>query len=318
MGQKTNPLCLRLGTTHSHHSVWFEEPKKYSTSIQEDRKIRDFFKNYIQKKIKEFLKKELQKIAKKKYSKKDLQEKEKDLQKLQQYYLKQLKKKKQKNNLKQLKQKKQKNKKKKKQKNNLKQLKQKKQKNKKKKKDYFKIDLPPLGFEGIIRIQIEKQGVRAKKTFVRVRIYSGLVPKFLLKGETLKDLKENIEKQEFFYSIYPTRYPRRLRLELVKYAKEPLYSHPNLIAEFIALQIKHRVPFRQTMKKAIDITKSTGIKGIKIQLAGRIDGKDIARKESRRNGKLPLQIISTRMDYYSHRIQAVYGVLGLKIWIFRN
>jgi len=56
MGQKTNPLCLRLGTTHSHHSVWFEEPKKYSTSIQEDRKIRNFFKNYIQKKIKEFLK----------------------------------------------------------------------------------------------------------------------------------------------------------------------------------------------------------------------------------------------------------------------
>ena len=286
MGQKTNPLCLRLGTTHSHHSVWFEEPKKYSTSIQEDRKIRDFFKNYIQKKIKEFLKKELQKIAKKKYSKRDLKEKEKDLQKLQKYYLKQLK--------------------------------QKKQKNKKKKKHYFKIGLPPLGFEGIIRIQIEKQGVRAKKTFVRVIIYSGLVPKFVLKGETLKDLKENIEKQEFFYSIYPTRYPRRLRLELVKYAKEPLYSHPNLIAEFMALQIKQRVPFRQTMKKAIDITKSTGIKGIKIQIAGRIDGKDIARKVSKRKGKLPLQIICTKMDYYSHTIQAVYGVLGLKIWIFRN
>jgi len=145
-----------------------------------------------------------------------------------------------------------------------------------------------------------------------------LVPKFLLKGERLKDLKENIEKQEFFYSIYPTRYPRRLRLELVKYAKEPLYSHPNLIAEFVALQIKQRVPFRQTMKKAIDITKSTGIKGIKIQLAGRIDGKDIARKESKRKGKLPLQIICTKMDYYSHTIQAVYGVLGVKIWIFRN
>ena len=283
MSQKTNPLCLRLGTTHSHHSVWFEEPKKYSTGIQEDRKIRYFFKNYIQKKIKEFLKQELRKIAKKKYSKKDLQEKEKDLQKLQKYYLKQLK--------------------------------------EKKKKHYFKIGLrplPPLGFEGIIRIQIEKQGVRAKKTFVRVIIYSGLVPKFVLKGETLKDLKENIEKQEFFYSIYPTRYPRRLRLELVKYAQEPLYSHPNLIAEFVALQIKQRVPFRQTMKKAIDITKSTDIKGIKIQLAGRIDGKDIARKISKRKGKLPLQIICTKMDYYSHTIQAVYGVLGVKIWIFRN
>nr|YP_010288032.1 ribosomal protein S3 [Carex microglochin]UKU08465.1 ribosomal protein S3 [Carex microglochin] len=307
MGQKTNPLCLRLGTTHSHHSVWFEEPKKYSTSIQEDRKIRNFFKNYIQKKIKEFLK-----IAKKEYSQTELQEcylKQLTQEELQEYYLRQLK-------LKQLKQK---------------QLKQKKKKNKKKKKHYLKKSklsrpplglppsgLPPLGFEGIIRIQIEKQGVRAKKTFVRIIIYSGLVPKFLLKGETLKDFKENIEKQEFFYSIYPTKYPRRLRIQLVEYAEEPLYSHPNLIAEFIALQLKHRVPFRKTMKKAIDITKSTGIKGIKIQLAGRIDGKDIARKESKRNGKLPLQIICTKMDYYSHTIQAVYGVLGLKIWIFRK
>nr|YP_010287950.1 ribosomal protein S3 [Carex kokanica]UKU08382.1 ribosomal protein S3 [Carex kokanica] len=316
MGQKTNPLCFRLGTTHSHHSVWFEEPKKYSTSIQEDRKIRNFFKNYIQKKIKEFLK-----TAKKEYSQKGLQKY------LQEYYLKQLTEKElQEYYLRQLKQKQLKQK----------QLKQKKQKNKKKKKHYFKKSklsqpplglppsglppsgLPPLGFEGIIRIQIEKQGVRAKKTFVRIIIYSGLVPKFLLKGETLKDFKENIEKQEFFYSIYPTRYPRRLRIQLVEYAEEPLYSHPNLIAEFIALQLKQRVPFRKTMKKAIDITKSTGIKGIKIQLAGRIDGKDIARKESKRKGKLPLQIICTKMDYYSHTIQAVYGVLGLKIWIFRK
>lgn len=140
-----------------------------------------------------------------------------------------------------------------------------------------------------------------------------MVPKFLLKGETLENFKKNIKKQEFFYSIYP----RRLRIEL-KHTEEPLYSQPNLIAEFIALQLKHRVPFRKAMRKAIDLTKDTGTKGIKIQLAGRIDGKDIARKESRRKGKLPLQVICTKMDYYSHRIQAVYGVLGVKIWIFRN
>jgi small subunit ribosomal protein S3 len=262
MGQKTNPLCFRLGTTHSHHSVWFEEPKKYSTSIQEDQKIRNFFKNYIQYEIKEYLK----------ITNKKLEEKLK--------------------------------------KNNFQ------QKKKKNKKHYFQksiFNLPPLGFEGIIRIQIEKQGVRAKKTFVRIIIYSGLIPKSLLKGETLENFKKNIKKQEFFYSIYP----RRLRIEL-EHAEEPLYSQPNLIAEFIALQLKQRVPFRKTMKKAIDITKDTGIKGIKIQLAGRIDGKDIARKEGKRKGKLPLQIICAKIDYYSHTIQTVYGVLGLKIWIFRK
>ena len=68
MGQKTNPLCFRLGITHSHHSVWFEEPKNYSTSIQEDQKIRDFFKNYVQYRIKKGLqigtKKYLEKLKK--------------------------------------------------------------------------------------------------------------------------------------------------------------------------------------------------------------------------------------------------------------
>lgn len=259
MGQKTNPLCFRLGTTHSHHSVWFEEPKKYSMSIQEDQKIRDFFKNYIQYRITKYLK-----IMTKK------------LQKLQ--------------------------------------LQQKKQKNKKKKTKIplALLFLPPFGFEGIIRIQIEKQGVKAKKRFVRIIIYSGLVPKFLLKGNALANFKKNIKKQEF-YSIYP----RRFRIQF-EHAQEALSSQPNLIAEFIALQLKHRIPFRKTMKKAIDLTKFTGTKGIKIKLAGRIDGKDIAREEGKRKGKLPLQIICAKIDYCSHTIQTVYGVLGLKIWIFRK
>ena len=49
MGQKINPLGFRLGTTQSHHSLWFAQPKNYSEGLQEDQKIRDFIKNYVQK-----------------------------------------------------------------------------------------------------------------------------------------------------------------------------------------------------------------------------------------------------------------------------
>ena len=258
MGQKTNPLCFRLGITHSHHSVWFEEPKNYSTSIQEDQKIRDFFKNYVQYRIKKGLQ-----IATKKYLEK------------------------------------------------LKKIEQKNKKQKSKKKRISLPPLPPLGFEGIIRIEIEKKGFRTQKTFIRVIIYSGFVPKFLLKGKCLAKFKKNVKKQEFF-SIYP----RIIRIQLKR--AEQLYSQPNLLAEFITLQLKNRVPFRKTMKQAIDLAKETDTKGIKLQLAGRIDGKEIARKEGKRKGKLPLQIICAKIDYCSHTIQTINGVLGLKIWIFRK
>lgn len=49
MGQKINPLGFRLGTTQSHHSLWFAQPKKYSEGLEEDKKIRDCIKNYVQK-----------------------------------------------------------------------------------------------------------------------------------------------------------------------------------------------------------------------------------------------------------------------------
>lgn len=247
MGQKTNPLCFRLGTTQSHHSVWFEEAKNYPTGIQEDKKIRNFFTNYVQYRI--------QKYAQLVH-KEHLQKKQKN----------------------------------------------KKQKNKR---------LPPLGFEGIVRIEIQKEGVKTPKTFIRVIIYSGFVPKFLVKGKILKNFQRNIKKQEFYYIT-----PRRIRVELKK-AQRP-YSQPNLLAEFIALQLKNRVPFRKTMRYAINLARHNDIKGIKLKLAGRIDGKDIARKEGKRKGKLPLQRICAKINYCSHTIQTIYGVLGLKIWIFKK
>jgi small subunit ribosomal protein S3 len=70
------------------------------------------------------------------------------------------------------------------------------------------------------------------------------------------------------------------------------------------------------MKKAIELTKQADIKGIKIQIAGRLAGKEIARSECIKKGRLPLQTIRAKIDYCCYPIRTIYGVLGVKIWIF--
>ncbi|GJW20521.1 ribosomal protein S3 [Tanacetum coccineum] len=86
--------------------------------------------------------------------------------------------------------------------------------------------------------------------------------------------------------------------------------------EFIAGQLKNRVSFRKAMKKAIELTEQADTKGIQVQIAGRIDGKEIARVEWIREGRVPLQTIRAKIDYCSYTVRTIYGVLGIKIWIF--
>ncbi|KAL3648350.1 hypothetical protein CASFOL_007774 [Castilleja foliolosa] len=94
------------------------------------------------------------------------------------------------------------------------------------------------------------------------------------------------------------------------------YRNPNILAEFIAGQLKNRVSFRKAMKKAIELTEQADTKGIQVQISGRIDGKEIARVEWIREGRVPLQTIRAKIDYCSYTVRTIYGVLGIKIWIF--
>nr|AXZ97089.1 ribosomal protein S3 [Callistopteris apiifolia] len=96
------------------------------------------------------------------------------------------------------------------------------------------------------------------------------------------------------------------------------YGEPRILAEHIALQLENRVAFRRTMKKAIELAKKTTIKGIKIQIAGRLNGNEMARVEWAREGRVPLQTIRARIKYCYHPAQTIYGVLGIKVWIFQD
>nr|YP_010120612.1 ribosomal protein S3 [Iris laevigata]QRC77141.1 ribosomal protein S3 [Iris laevigata] len=214
MGQKINPLGFRLGTTQNHHSFWFAQPKHYSVGLQEDEKIRNCIKNYVQKN---------RKIS--------------------------------------------------------------------------------SGFEGIARIEIKK-----RIDLIQVIIHIGF-PNLLIEGRArgVEELQMNVQKE--FHSVN-----RRLNIAIARIEKP--YGQPNILAEYMALQLKNRVSFRKAMKKVIELTEQTDTKGIQVQIAGRIDGKEIARVEWIREGRVPLQTIRAKIDHCSYTIRTIYGVLGLKIWIF--
>ena len=72
------------------------------------------------------------------------------------------------------------------------------------------------------------------------------------------------------------------------------------------------------MRKAIELAKKGNIGGIKIQIAGRLNGAEIARVEWAREGRVPLQTIRARINYCYYAAQTIYGVLGIKVWIFQN
>nr|YP_010403611.1 ribosomal protein S3 [Odontochilus yakushimensis]UQW83387.1 ribosomal protein S3 [Odontochilus yakushimensis] len=158
------------------------------------------------------------------------------------------------------------------------------------------------GFEGIAYMVIQK-----KIDLIQVIIYIGF-PNLLIEGRTrgVEELQMNVQKE----------FHRRLNITITRIEKP--YGQPNILAEYIALQLKNRVSFRKAMKKAIELTEQTGTKGIQVQIAGRIDGKEIARVEWIREGRVPLQTIHAKIDHCSHTIRTIYGILGIKIWIFVN
>nr|YP_009442269.1 ribosomal protein S3 [Iodes cirrhosa]ATN95305.1 ribosomal protein S3 [Iodes cirrhosa] len=215
MGQKINPLGFRLGTTQDHHSLWFAQPKNYSEGLQEDQKIRDYIKDYVQKNMR---------IS--------------------------------------------------------------------------------SGVEGIARIEIQK-----RIDLIQVIIFMGFPTKLLIESRPLgiEELQKNLQKELNCVN-------RKLNISVARISKP--YRNPTILSEFIAGQLKNRVSFRKAMKKAIELTEQADTKGIQIQIAGRIDGKEIARVEWIREGRVPLQTIRAKIDYCFYTVRTIYGVLGIKIWIF--
>lgn len=91
-----------------------------------------------------------------------------------------------------------------------------------------------------------------------------------------------------------------------------------LIAENIAQQISKRFPYRRVVKMAVEKAKESGVKGIKVLVGGRLNGVDIARSEKYAYGRVPLHTLRADIDYASERADTMYGVIGVKVWIYNG
>jgi small subunit ribosomal protein S3 len=91
-----------------------------------------------------------------------------------------------------------------------------------------------------------------------------------------------------------------------------------LVAQNIAQQLEKRASFRRVMKKAIQTAMKYGAKGIKINCSGRLGGAEIARSEGYREGRVPLHTLRADIDYATAEANTTYGVLGIKVWIYKG
>ena len=91
-----------------------------------------------------------------------------------------------------------------------------------------------------------------------------------------------------------------------------------LVAENIALQLERRISFRRAMKKAVATTMDFGAQGIKLRVAGRLNGAEISRAELTRDGKTPLHTLRAHIDYGFHEANTLYGKIGVKCWICKR
>ena len=101
----------------------------------------------------------------------------------------------------------------------------------------------------------------------------------------------------------------------IKEIKQPALS-AQLVAENIAFQLEKRIAFRRAMKRAVQQAVTAGAQGIKIRCRGRLDGSEIARKESYKQGKVPLQTIKADIDYGFTEAYTQAGLIGVKVWVY--
>ncbi|MBR9827461.1 MAG: 30S ribosomal protein S3 [Oceanospirillales bacterium] len=154
----------------------------------------------------------------------------------------------------------------------------------------------------VSRIEIERPAQNAKITIYTAR--PGIV--IGKKGEDVEKLRNAVSQM--------MGVPVHINIEEVR--KPDLDA--KLVAQSVASQLERRVMFRRAMKRAVQNAMRQGAKGIKIQVGGRLGGAEIARTEWYREGRVPLHTLRADIDYAPYEAHTTYGVIGVKVWIFKG
>lgn len=173
-----------------------------------------------------------------------------------------------------------------------------------------------LGKIGIEKIEIER--FSGKLNIIISSARPGLI--IGRGGEGVEELKKELER------MLLKRRPalakaqvgkREIRIE-IREVKNPWLS-ASLSAQWVAQQIEKRVSFRRILKQAVDkIITQKGAEGCRVEVAGRLDGNEIARTEWLKKGKLPRQTLRADIDYAQERARCSYGTIGIKVWIYKG
>jgi len=158
----------------------------------------------------------------------------------------------------------------------------------------------------IANVQIHRNGLNNQ---IQLNIETGK-PGILVgdMGTGLENLLKNIKK------ILPNN--RQLTINVFEIEKVDLNAA--LLADLVAEQLEKRIAFRRAIREALQRAQKQNVNGIKIQVSGRLNGAEIARSEWIREGRVPLQTLRADIDYATQEANTIYGVLGIKVWLFKS
>ena len=158
---------------------------------------------------------------------------------------------------------------------------------------------------GVSRVEIER--VANKATKAKINIYTArpgiIIGKKGAEVENLKNELQGITSKEIIVNIKEIRKAE---------------TDAQLVAENVAFQLERRVAFRRAMKRAVTSAMKLGAKGIRIACAGRLGGAEMARREWYRVGRVPLHTLRADIDYGFAEARTTYGVIGVKVWVFKG
>ena len=165
--------------------------------------------------------------------------------------------------------------------------------------DYLKKSLQTAG---VPRVETERSKNRLKLTIHTAK--PGMV--IGRGGSGIEQIKEGLKNLT----------DKRVDVNIAEIKQPDLDA--TLVAENIAAQLERRIAFRRAMKQAVGRTMRLGAKGIKIAVSGRLGGAEIARRESYREGSIPLHTLRADIDYGTAEAHTTYGRIGIKVWIFKG
>lgn len=155
---------------------------------------------------------------------------------------------------------------------------------------------------GVSKVEIERQANQVLVTIHTAR--PGIV--IGRAGQRVDEMRQKLEKLT----------GKRLRLNIQEIRQPELDSY--LVAKSVAEQMERRVAFRRAMRQAISRTMQGGAKGVKIICSGRLGGAEIARRETAKDGRVPLQTIRADIDFGFAEARTTLGRIGVKVWIYRG